>query len=261
MKLYDAKNKQLLIFEARATSEYWDKHWELDNFADQVKRGSRLVKRFTHKFLAPGARILEGGCGIGQNVYGLKNLGYDVYGVDSAPETVARVKKAFTELQISVQDVRKLDFPNGFFDGYWSLGVIEHFWNGYGSVINEAKRVLVPGGYFFVTFPYMSPLRKTKAAFHVYKELPDDKKSEGFYEFILDWQEVRRVVESNEFVLRKKYAFSATKGIKDEISFTKPILQRIFDSRTVAARGIQFVLSEVFSGAAGHSTLLIFQKK
>lgn len=44
-----------------------------------------------------------------------------------------------------MQDVRKLQFADGFFDGYWSLGVIEYFWEGYNEIVNEVKRVIKPG--------------------------------------------------------------------------------------------------------------------
>ena len=64
--------------------------------------------------MKPRAKILEGGCEIGQNVYGLKSWGYEAYGVDFARETVERTKKEFPELKIFVQDVRKLDFPDNF---------------------------------------------------------------------------------------------------------------------------------------------------
>jgi len=42
-----------------------------------------------------------------------------------------------------------LKFPNNFFDGYWTLGVIEHFWEGYNQIIEEAKRVIKPGDIYF----------------------------------------------------------------------------------------------------------------
>jgi len=116
MKLYDKENKRLVVFEEKATPDFWDKHWQLDDFVQKVKSGkkNRFIKKFTKRFLKPRAKILEGGCGIGQNVYGLKSWGYEAYGVDFARETVERTKKEFPELKIFVQDVRKLDFPDNF---------------------------------------------------------------------------------------------------------------------------------------------------
>jgi len=53
-------------------------------------------------------------------------------------------------------DVRKLNFPDHYFDGYWSLGVIEHFYKGYDEIIHKIYRVLHPGGFLFLTVPEMS---------------------------------------------------------------------------------------------------------
>lgn len=149
MKLYDKKTKRIVMFKERATAEFWDKHWQIENFVERVRKGkkNRIMRKYTTKFLKPRAKILEGGCGIGQNVYGLKFWGYDSYGVDIMQSTIRKIKKAFPGLQISVQDIRKMNFPDNFFGRYWSLGVIEHFWEGYDEILKEAKRIIKPGGY------------------------------------------------------------------------------------------------------------------
>jgi len=173
---------------------------------------------------------LEGGCGTGQNVYGLNRWGYDAYGVDFAKNTVNIIKREFPDLKVFNSDVRKLKFSDNFFDGYWSLGVIEHFWEGYNKILREAKRVIKPGGYLFLTFPYMSPLRKVKTNLGFYKIFNNNLKNNDFYQFILDAEEVKSVVENYGFKLISKYPFSATKGIKDEITWIKPILQKVYNS-------------------------------
>lgn len=148
MKFYDRENKGLVLVQQKATSKYWDQHWQTSDFAKKITSGKDNVflRKFTRKLLEPGTKILEGGCGIGQNVYGLKHLGYDVCGVDFAKKTIKRIKETFPELKVSIQDVRRLAFPDNFFGGYWSLGVIEHSWNGYSKILNEARRVIKPGG-------------------------------------------------------------------------------------------------------------------
>ena len=264
MKVYDRENKRLMIFEQKATSEFWDKHWQVNNFIKKVESGKNkfLIKRFTKKFLRPGSKILEGGCGTGQIVYGLKSWGYDAYGVDFAKETIKKIKEYFPDLKVSVQDVRKLDFPDNFFDGYWSLGVIEHFWEGYDEILKEAKRVIKPKGYLFLTFPWMSPLRKFKARKGFYKALDKSKIDvKSFYQFILDEREVIKDLSANGFRLIQRLPSDATKGLKDEIFFLKPILQRIYNSQIILAKGIRFLISLLFSKFAGHSILLVFQKE
>lgn len=67
MKYYDDKKKRLIIFQGKANPEFWDKHWQSDNFIEKVKLGvkNRLIKKITKKYLTPGTKILECGCGKG----------------------------------------------------------------------------------------------------------------------------------------------------------------------------------------------------
>jgi SAM-dependent methyltransferase len=262
MKFYDKKNKRILVFEESATSYFWDRHWRTNNLIEDIKKGknNKFLKKFTNKFLKPSAKILEGGCGIGQNVYGLNYWGYEAYGVDFAKETVEGVKKEFPELKLFVQDVRKLDFPDNFFDGYWSLGVIEHFFNGYDEIIKEAKRVLKPGGYLFLAFPYMSPLRKLKARIGCYKRFDKKFSKNNFYQFILPPDKVISKVKKVGFKLLLKHPYDAAKGLKDEIYLCRIVFQRIYQSENIFSKGIRFLTSFFFSRVAGHMILLVFQK-
>lgn len=116
MKYYNVKNKRLIMLEEKANSDYWDKHWQSNNFVEKVKLGAknRFIKKITKKYLTPASKILEGGCGTGQNVYGLNCWGYDAYGVDFAENTINKIKREFPNLKVSEQDVRKLKFLNNF---------------------------------------------------------------------------------------------------------------------------------------------------
>jgi len=139
--------------------------------------------------------------------------------------------------------------------------VIEHFWEGYDGILKEAKRVIKPGGYLFLTFPYMSPLRKFKAKLGLYWLFKRNKMDlDNFYQFILDTEKVKLAIEKCGFELKLKYPFDATKGLKDEISLLTPILQKVYNSSSTIAKGIKFLNSVLFSKIAAHSILLVFQK-
>ncbi|MDD5433620.1 MAG: class I SAM-dependent methyltransferase [Candidatus Pacebacteria bacterium] len=263
MKFYDKENKRLLLFEKKATIDFWDKHWQSDDFAKTVRYGknSRLIKKFTTRFLKKDAKILEGGCGTGQNVYTLGRLGYDCYGVDFAAGTIEEIKQYFPELKIDVQDLKKLNFPNCFFDGYWSLGVIEHNFEGYGDILAEAARVIKPKGYLFLTFPFMSPLRQAKAYLGLYPLLTARKdETDNFYEFIFDQNEVKNKICHFGFAFVSRSPFDAVKGLKDEISFLKPFLKKIYQSRNILARTSRYLVSVLFAPLFGHSIIMVFQK-
>ena len=172
MKKYFDRENRRLVFEKenlrKADSKLWDSHWSDysgEDFAKDVKRKDRFVLYYTSKYLPRGSKVLEGGCGIGDKVFSLHNYGFDAYGVDYATNTVSKVNQAVPELKITTGDVRKLDFDDHFFDGYWSLGVIEHFVDGYDAILSEMNRVIKEGGYLFLTVPSMSIIRKIHAPY------------------------------------------------------------------------------------------------
>ena len=263
MKIYDRKNRRIAVIKNEATASFWDAHWRSGDLKKEILEGGKegLVLKITRRYLSPGEKILEGGCGNGKNVFGLSKNGYDAYGVDFAEGTITEAKKIFPDLKISVGDVKKLDFPDEHFDGYWSLGVIEHFRDGYGEAVSEAGRVLKKGGYLFLTFPWMSPLRKLKAAFGFYPvgERPEDDKD--FYEFIFNDRLVRGEIAAAGFRAERKIPFDAVKGLKDEFGFLGPVFQKIYSSPRPIARAFRYLSSILLGWFCGHIILLVFRKK
>lgn len=261
IKLNDKVNRRLVVIGESATFEFWDRCWDLKGFQERVKEGSNkgIVKTFTESFLQPGAKILEGGCGIGQNVFGLRMWGFDAFGVDYAQETVKKVNQAFPDLAISGQDVRNLNFESGFFDGYWSLGVIEHFWEGYEDILKEATRVLRSGGYLFLTFPYMSPLRKIKSFLGLYGALGNCNVKE-FYQFILDKKQVVKKVEKQGFALIASQPFGELYGMQDEIILLRNSLKKLSESKNIFFVILRYILSLLLTPLSSHSVLLVFKK-
>ncbi len=175
MRYYDEINKRLLYFRKKVDGkDLWDNHW-LKTLNEDRKliysyKPKSLVCKITSKFLTPrDGPILEGGCGLGYNVYHLSKLNYKIIGVDNANKTIELIKKQNPELNFQFGDVRKLSYQKNYFAGYWSLGVIEHFFDGFSQIALEMKRVIKPNGFLFLTFPYMSPFRKLKVKFHFFK--------------------------------------------------------------------------------------------
>ncbi len=260
---YDSKNGRLVVYERKASRpEFWDALWESTDFRTDVMRGAKnyWLKRITKAYLKPKAVVLEGGCGRGQNVYGLSQWGYDAYGIDFAFETVVRTQSLFPDLKISDQDVRHTNFPDNFFDGYWSLGVIEHFWEGYDDILKEAARIIKPGGYLFMTFPWISPLRRKHIAEKKYPPCDGDcEYQDDFYQFILSDDSVVRNAEAHGFRLVKKEAQDALKGMK----YDRPsrFLQYIYDQKGFFGRALRYAISLLFKRHAGHIRLCVFKKQ
>lgn len=264
MRYYDQKNNRLVYIEEQATPEFWDHQWEDDQLKKSILAGAneRFVSSITRKYLKPPSKILEGGCGKGQFVYSLHTKNYDAYGVDFAEKTVNKINTLFPELKITLGDVRKLHFTDNTFHGYWSLGVIEHFFDGYDAIAHEMFRVLKPGGYLFLTFPYMSPLRKLKAFFGAYPDFNIDSFDKSkFYQFALSEKRVTEKFESLGFKLIQKKPYEGFKGLKDESGPLKPLFQKIYNNKSLPGQIIAYTLSHLFASFSGHTILLIFKKK
>ena len=208
--------------------------------------------------------ILEGGCGPGHVVYAMHVHGYRCMGIDIAKRTIGRIKETFPELDVSVGDVRSLPFPDSYFRGYWSGGVIEHFWEGYDDVLKEMYRVLVKGGYLFISFPSMSFLRRQKVKLARYEEVNTDIiERENFYQFAFDREKVISDFQAAGFELLDSSPQSGLKGLKDEISLLRPLLQRYYDytGRNLLISGSKLLLDKILASFAGHTVFLVFQKK
>jgi len=265
---HDRKNNRLVYLGEEATPDFWDEHWHSENYRASIEKGrnNRFILNTLRKYIPDKkGRILEGGCGRGQVVYCMHAHGYESIGVDWAEKTVARTKEVFPELDVRVGDLTSLPFPDNYFVGYWSLGVIEHFWEGYQPILTEMQRVLIKGGYVFLSFPYLSPLRKIKMKLNIYPEIEEltGKQKERFYQFALDGRTVMEDFTAAEFKLLAKKPTSGLKGFKDEVVFLKPMLQRLFDYRgsNLLIRGLSYGLEKALATFAGHQIFIVFQKE
>lgn len=264
---YFDRQKNRLIFEGDSPdSENWDKGWSRFDMKSYIEnsKNERFVSGTTKQYIQAdkSKKILEGGCGLGNFVYSLDYNGYDTYGIDFAERTVKKVNEMFPKLKITIGDVRKLDFADNYFDGYWSLGVIEHFYEGYGDILKEMTRITRKGGYLFVTFPYMSPLRKIKAKLGLYERFDENTFDKSrFYQFALNPSRVISDFEKSGFTLIKEKPLTGLKGMKDEVAFLERPLQYIYDGKSFIFKVVGYAISLMLSRFSGHAVLLVFRKK
>ncbi len=172
-QIYLPDKQALAYYREKASPEFWDRHWSEADLQGLLQGSTNdgFFAPIVERHLPLGSTILEGGCGIGQIVSALHNLAYKAIGVDIAPETVRMVKEVVPELDIRLGEVRNLELPDSSLDGYISAGVIEHFWEGHMEIAREMHRTLKVGGILFISFPYMSPLRRLKAALNSYPSI------------------------------------------------------------------------------------------
>lgn len=262
-KIYDARAHRLLYFERKADEQFWDEKWQQiasNTFAHPPR--CRNIIRITRRYLPAGARLLEGGCGLGQVVYALDKAGFSTHGIDFAPEVVKAINEHWPHLEVTCGDVRELPGADSSYDGYWSFGVIEHFPEGYDDIAQEMKRVLRGGGYLFLSFPSFNRFRQARAESGQYPVLDESKcDMSHFYQYALDPQEVQARFERLGFELMEHRGSSSLLGLAEDSNLaaaTQRLLQG-FPSRF--GTGISMAMDLVIGRYAGHSCLLILRKK
>ena len=265
VRYFDPIKKQLIYIESKASSSFWDSHWKLDkNIRHEILgRKDTFVSHITKQYLKPkDGIILEGGCGRGHYVASLGNNGYRVIGIDFAKKTVNILNQYLPELDIRFGDVRKLPFKDNYFIGYWSLGVIEHFWEDYELIALEMSRVIKDNGYLFLVFPYMSPLRRMKARLGLYDLWHEAIPTDNFYQFALNSKLVFENFQKIGFKLIRARPFDGIKGTKDEIAIIKPLLQKLYDYKgnNRFINRFRAHISTLLSPKASHCILLILRK-
>lgn len=141
----------------------WQKKWSTEDLQLAIKNCEKdpVCLPYFLKYLPKDGFVLESGCGLGQWVIYLSRLGYQMIGVEIVPDCVERCKKYFPEMDIRVGDVRNLLFPDQYFNGYISIGVIEHMIEGPESTLKEMQRVLKPGGVAILTVPSFNYFLRT----------------------------------------------------------------------------------------------------
>jgi SAM-dependent methyltransferase len=131
---------------------------------DQRRQALSAHLRFLEwlgKPLAPGARVLDFGCGIGQSVDILLGMGYDVHGVDVVDwwrrddywdKNYVPGPRVRERLHSVDEAYYRIPFPDGHFEFCFSDQVMEHV-RDYTVVFAEIKRVLKPQAVSVHRFP------------------------------------------------------------------------------------------------------------
>lgn len=144
--------------ETEFVEKYWTAAWEREG--GPQGRADRIPRREEYRAMAPyianlpkGARLLDGGCGLGDWTLCFARQGFAVTGLDLSRQTVAQLNARFPDAEFVDGDIRRTVFPDNGFDAYFSWGVFEHFESGLQDCVREAYRIVKPGGWLFITVP------------------------------------------------------------------------------------------------------------
>jgi SAM-dependent methyltransferase len=111
-------------------------------------------------------RILDLGCGTGRHLVYFAAEGFDVHGLDAAPEGIKIAKNWLEERNLNGNlTIHRMEegfpFQDSFFDAIISIQAMHH--NKLESIkfiVQEIERVIKPGGLIFITFPKLDLFKK-----------------------------------------------------------------------------------------------------
>jgi SAM-dependent methyltransferase len=206
--------------------------------------------------LPKGAKLLDGGCGLGDWTLCLSAQGYPTLGLDLSRKTIDALRQRFPDARFEVGDIRATGLADDSFDGYFSWGTFEHFEAGLEPCVDEARRVLKPGGYLFITVPFDNLRHALRAAFTRARRGAPQAEKTRFYQWRLTRGELRDLLTRGGF----------------EVLDTRPIHKRQgvlrclhhefgLDYRRPVSRGLSLALTPFIPGGLiAHMVMAVARK-
>jgi len=101
-----------------------------------------------------GKQLIDCGCGAGEYVRALTNLGADAWGIEYSAEKIAEAQRlgGLREGRVAVGDIEAIEFPDAHFDVALVNEVLEHVPHD-DAGIREVHRILKPGGIALIFSP------------------------------------------------------------------------------------------------------------
>jgi len=200
--------------ETEFIEEFWTRRWEEKGISESFSRS--ISRREENKILLASIqsmpnniRMLDAGCGLGEWVVYLSDLGFETHGVDLSQKAIEKLRYRFPRYHFHAGDIRKLPYKEHFFNVYFSWGVFEHFENGMRQCFDEARRVLAPDGVIIISVPYnnrrhmMNDNRPLEMVDTDFSRTKGFRTAKRFYQWRLNEHELEREFEFGGFKITK----------------------------------------------------------
>lgn len=146
-----------------------------DSYADHImstepeqKVDLAMIEHFA-SMLSGERRVLDAGCGAGRLLPVLASLSCLVEGVDLSPSMVSRAQRGQPSFTVRVGSMTHLPHPDASFDGYFSwYSTIHSRDEDMPRILDEAVRVLRPGGVLLVAFQSGHGTRDVSGAYRAF---------------------------------------------------------------------------------------------
>lgn len=130
------------------------KQWNLWPYVEVIS----TINNLRHEDSGRKMKLLEIGCGVGNNLIPLAEMGFECYGIDvskiAVEETQERAQKRGLKIEVFVSDVCEIKFPNEYFDFIVDRSVLTCTdSNTISKAVSEVFRTLRENG-FFVAFDW-----------------------------------------------------------------------------------------------------------
>ena len=159
------------------------------------------IKWFVQRFRLQGRRVLDIGCGRGNNTLHFLDSDNTAVGMDLQPSLIADFRSR-TESPAVMGDACCLPFRDQCFDVVCFSEVIEHLEKPQ-DALNEIARVVKPGGFIIVSIPYRERIEET-LCIHCNRKTPVNAHLHSFDKEIME-----RMLTDAGFVVQKFVTFTS----------------------------------------------------
>jgi 2-polyprenyl-3-methyl-5-hydroxy-6-metoxy-1,4-benzoquinol methylase len=201
--------------ETEFVEKYWTSVWEREG--GPQGQLERIPRKDEYRAMVPyiaklskGARILDGGCGLGDWTLYFARQGFSVAGLDLSRQTVEQLNAHFPEAEFFDGDIRCTNFDDASFDAYFSWGVFEHFESGLQDCIREAFRIIKPDGLLFISVPFDNFRHAVLGTFERQKRVDNRLR---FYQWRLTKAELARELEIGGFEVLETKPIHTRQGV------------------------------------------------